>query len=224
MGKMTKVFLWIGGALLVVVGIVLIHDNPLPFPGMSPAESWSLIVDGAGATIAIVGLFVVWYQLYRHRTERRTDSDRQRMELEADHDRRQKQATIEYTSNVRVAWVTARRKLREALGEGKLTHDKVQQIMKQPEIDQQVRDLLGALEELAVGTNIEVFDREVIGMMCSSFLIDMYDDFEAYITASQREQPTYYVEFENLVRYLKDKRKPAPGPKVKGVTAKWPTE
>jgi hypothetical protein len=222
--RTAKWLLGIATALLVAVGIVIAYRTSLPFPSMTTAESWALIIDGGGATIALVGLGVVWYQLWRHRIERRADSTRQRRELEADHDRRQKQATIEYLSRVRLAWVEARRSIRKSLGKGSINHDRLKQIEANETIDEEIRGLCGALEELAVGVNTEVFDRDVVNMMCGTFLIGVYDDFEMYVKSCQKDMPTCYTEFESLVDYLKRKRKPGPGPKVQRITDNWPQE
>lgn len=182
-------------------------------------EAWSTL---AGTIIATVGLAVVWYQLRKHRKERAADNRKQLAELEADHDRRRMQATIEMANGLRSQWRQSKMAIRAAIGEGKITEEKLETINASEDLRERVHDLLSNVEHFAAGANAEVFDTKLIDRMCGGYMMGIADDFELVIRESRRAHATAYTELTTMVRELHKLREAGPGPKVKRISDGWP--
>jgi len=135
---------------------------------MTSFEIWSLVVTGGQLALGAVGLPIIWYQLRLHRKERADDNQQVRRELEADHDRRKKQVTIDYLVRTRPAWRLARGEIQKAVGSGKLNEEKLRTINASPDLDKQVHGFLGDLELFAVGVNSDVLDGGIVYSTCGS--------------------------------------------------------
>src|SRR5438034_1101016 len=87
---------------------------------MSNYEFWSLVTGFGTIVVALGGLLAVWYQVRLGRLDRAADSAAERKRLEADHDQRRKQVTIEYLNQVRSTWRTDRKDIEAVTRKGAL--------------------------------------------------------------------------------------------------------
>lgn len=179
-------------------------------------EWWSLFYQAILAGVAVVGLPVIWYQIWRGRADRSEDAKKQRAELEADHDRRKKQATVESCAELRDKWREHRVAIRSKLGHGPIDDAKLATAQADPELEGQIISLLSSLETFAAGANAEVFDADLISGICGSYLIAVWDDLERYIHEQQRiGGKSIYSEFAILVEGMHRRRAPVPLQPVK---------
>jgi len=110
--------------------------------------------------------------------------------FKADHERRRKQATIEYLGPVF-------RELRAKVRRSKQIHDS-----DLSEIE--IKDILGAFEHECVGLNTGVYDKEVFFRMFGPSIPEVYKVLLPYIERLRASYPKAYIEFEEVVRELED--------------------
>jgi len=65
-----------------------------------------------------------------------------------------------------------------------------------------VMSYLNTIENIAVGTNIGIFDITVIARLNGNNLINRYNDLRKYIDHERESYPGFYVDFERLVTRL----------------------
>jgi hypothetical protein len=159
---------------------------------MTPYEQLTLMV---ATTTAGILIFQVWLAL-------RT--------LVADHERRKKQATLEFVQQIRPVWLEAKHALEEKWGKDPLTSCELDEIDNDFQLLKLVRSLLGLLEHLSVGMNAGVFDKELLYRMSGSQLISIYQWLHTYIARAQKNIPTAYIEFQELVQHFEDKKRLRP--------------
>jgi hypothetical protein len=123
--------------------------------------------------------------------------------IKADHERRRKQATIEY---VAVIWRDTRLKLEAEYGFDQLTQDQMSQIRADHKKEAEVRHHLGVLEHMATGLHTGVYDKDLLYRMAATFVIQTYRRLKPYIEHMQKDFPTAYIEFARLAEEF-DKRK-----------------
>jgi hypothetical protein len=123
-----------------------------------------------------------------------------------DHDRRRKQATIEYINDVRDRYRAEHRHLLRALG-GPMNAQSVEKIRSNPDLNARLLDLLGLFEGLAAGVNAGVFDVELLNRVSGGYLIRVFETYKAYMLARRQSRwPSLYREFEQLVQDLRKLR------------------
>lgn len=118
----------------------------------------------------------------------------------ADHDRRKKQATIEYMTEVRPRWSKGRRTLNDKFGLGVMTEKDIEKTASDRNLRRIVREFLGSLEHLALGVNTNVFDRDIVLRMSGTYLLRIYLRMRLYIHTAQTRNPRAYCEFCELMR------------------------
>lgn len=128
----------------------------------------------------------------------------------SDHDRRRKQATIEYLNLIRPIYKSLLADSEKTLGPDIITSAGLETILKNNELRNTVKDFLSTLEHLCVGANTAVFDKELLFRMSANYLTRMYYKFKPYIDYVQQTLPTAYIEYEGLVKEFEDKRKLRP--------------
>lgn len=135
--------------------------------------------------------------------------------FKADHERRKKEATIEYINNVRQLWSKNRQDFDKKFGahSHSLTDEDVSNINNDKELKETVRGLLGLLEHISVGMNTGVYDKNLLFRMSGKYLIDLFDRFKPYIKESQKENPYSYIEFEELVVDFQERKRLRPDPR-----------
>ena len=130
--------------------------------------------------------------------------------IKADHERRRKQATIDFMLQVRPIWQESHRLLDERFGPGTLSGDALEEIQKNRDARDIISRLLGNLEHLAVGINTGVFDRELLFRTSAYFLTTIYHRLHPHIKKAQTSLPTAYIEFEQLAVEFDDRRRIKP--------------
>ena len=153
------------------------------------------------STIALcLGLFATFWQI-------RIASK----SLKADHERRKKQATIEYLNNLRTTYRKWNNTLIKKYGRDPAGMDTIEKIKADGKSWEILKDMLGMFEHLAVAVNSEVFDIDILNKMAGQYLVDVYQRWKTYIDQRRKDpnRELVYVEFEQLVHKLNLIRKPA---------------
>lgn len=133
--------------------------------------------------------------------------------MHADHERRQKQATMEYMTTVRPIWAESRRMLNDAFGNKALTEDDLNKLEESRDLQRIVRELLSKLEHLAVGVNTGVLNEDIIYRMSGSYLIRIYRRVSLYLEDAQKKNPYAYIEFMEMIRKFEEQRRLKPDPR-----------
>lgn len=128
----------------------------------------------------------------------------------ADHDRRRKQATVDYMRSVRPIWSEGRRALNDNFGNKAMTEEDIAKIDNDKDLQRLVREVLSWLEHLAVGANTEVFDKDLIYRMSASYLIRIYKRVALYVETTQKRNPYAYIEFQELMHDFIERRRKRP--------------
>jgi hypothetical protein len=125
----------------------------------------------------------------------------------AEHERQKKQATIEYVKAIRPLYREAKLKVDKKFGDKTLSEADVEELEKDFDTKESLKDLLSILEHAAVGMNAGVFDKDLWYRMSGSFLIRIYRRFYAYIKKAQQRQPSAYNEFLEIVIDFENRKK-----------------
>ncbi|MGK3994518.1 DUF4760 domain-containing protein [Sorangium sp. So ce1024] len=142
--------------------------------------------------------------------------------LRADHERRKKQATIEYANDIRDLWQQRRVTIENGINRRientskPLTPEEVQTIKDSPDLRDAVREFLARLEHLSVGVNTCVFDKNILYRMSGSYLIRVYEFMEPYIISVRPNSKYAYIELEHMVRDFAAQKRTSPDPRVVG--------
>jgi hypothetical protein len=149
------------------------------------------ITDAISSILAGVGLLAVLVTLY------------------ADHDRRKKQATIEYSNAIRDLWRTRRLSIENISGkhvdrDEVISDEDAKKLHEDATASNDVRELLARLEHLALGANTRVFDRTLLFRMSGTYFTRLYEYLHNYVQLSRKHTPAAYVEFEDLIKEFKN--------------------
>jgi len=120
----------------------------------------------------------------------------------ADHERRKKQATVEYINNIRNDYKVLNNKLIEKFSNHPIKMDGIDHLM-----EKDINLLLSILEHLSVGINTGVYDFNILNRMTGSFLVSRYYQLHPYISKAQLKNPLSYIEFEQLCSRIEEIRK-----------------
>jgi hypothetical protein len=134
--------------------------------------------------------------------------------IKIDHDRRRKQATLEYLNAIRPRYKSLFQDYEKVMGPDVLTKAGLETILSNNELRSMIKDYLSMLEHLSVGTNVGVFDKDLIYRISAQNLIGKYYKFKPYIDFAQKTLPTAYIEYENLVKEFENQKKLKPS--IKG--------
>ena len=122
--------------------------------------------------------------------------------LQADHERRKKQATFEYVNAVSERFRAALNKFDEKHG-----IDKVVDISNYDDDDRFiVKSYLNEIEYICAGVNAGVFDLQILHKMMGTGLIGRHHRFQQYINEKRQSKKTVFVEFSEVVRLLETLR------------------
>jgi len=127
----------------------------------------------------------------------------------ADHERRRKQATIEYINALRENYRRSNNALINKFGNDPIGKKEAKEIIDDEEYWALLKDMLGQFEHLSVGVNTNVFDIEILNKMSGQYLINVFDRWKKYIEL-RREVSTLkkvYIDFEILVNRLNSMRR-----------------
>lgn len=116
--------------------------------------------------------------------------------FKADHERRKKQATIEYVGNI---LRDARLKIDARYDLKTLTEEDIRRIKSNPEEEAELRNTLGAIEHLMVGIHTGVYDKDILYRMSASYITNLFDRVKPYIDVARNDFTQYaYKEFEEI--------------------------
>ena len=128
-----------------------------------------------------------------------------------DHDRRKKQATLARANELRELVASARMLIEIQFGEDPITMAHIEAIKADKKIASTIRTMLGHYEEVALGSNNGVYDKELLNNMCGGQFIRIYTQFKNYIlnararsTAPEEYKP--YGQLKELVLFFEQKR------------------
>lgn len=155
---------------------------------MSTYEILTLSIGVIGTTLVVIQLFMI------------------RKGFKADHERRQKQATIDHINSIRNQYETIHFKLRDKFGKKVINMDAINEPGKKD-----IEAFLNTIEHMAVGVNIGVFDLEVVNRAAGLFLITQKHRLYPYIEYARNTfgGRTIYKEYENMcfdIEALRQKR------------------
>lgn len=150
---------------------------------MSYFEKLSLILGTISISILVSQLYLL-YKSYK-----------------ADHERRRKQATIEYVNNIRKSYRPLSDKLREKFKERVINTEEVSE-----EDQQDIKEFLSIVEHLSVGINTGVYDLNILSRMSGRYFRNMYEKLLPYINFARQDSGsnTTYCEFEEVYTRLKE--------------------
>ena len=124
---------------------------------------------------------------------------------EADHERRSKQATIEYYSGLRDAQEEIRALVDTQLGTDTLSEAEVVALLDSQDgsTARALRLYLSRLEWLAADANSRVYDRAVLRRLAGTRIVWDFHRFRNYTLLQRRrlDHPTLHTELEALVEY-----------------------
>ena len=130
------------------------------------------------------------------------------LQFRAFHERRKKEATIEFINKVREVYRKVNYELKKEFGEGPLDEEKLSKLYANTDLWNQLKNMLALFEHLAVGVNSGVFDFDILSRMSGQYLINMFDRYSFYIRDRRKKlgNPRLYEEFEALVAKLRQHR------------------
>lgn len=124
----------------------------------------------------------------------------------ADHDRRKKEATINYLNQIRPKYKTLLKECEKSLGKDVISQETLESILTDEDLLNTVRDFLATLEHLSVGANTGVFDKDILFRMSANYLIRMHHRFKPYINNAQKNLPSAYIELGHLVNEFENRK------------------
>jgi len=131
-----------------------------------------------------------------------------------DHDRRRKQATIEFVGSVQPIFGDSHEELEELFGPDTITETFAHRIWTSDTFDEKddpeleaakkgklvLRSYLNRIEHIAAGANTGVFDKDLLHRLSGNFLVRMWDRYSNFIKIVQKELgKKRYSEFETMV-------------------------
>lgn len=136
--------------------------------------------------IQIAILFVISAQLYFfHKT------------YKADHERRKKQATVEYINSIRNDYRSLNDKLVDKYSTRPVNMNDIDDGTKKD-----IKLLLSILEHMSVGVNTGVYDFNILHRMSGSYLVGRYYQLHPHISKAQQKNPRFFIEFERLCKKI----------------------
>jgi hypothetical protein len=126
--------------------------------------------------------------------------------LMADHERRRKQATMEYIGRV---WRNVRSRV-EDRWDDILSKEDIEKINNDPKLRAFIWNTLGEIEHMAVGLNADVYDKDLFYRMTATPLIKIYDKLKPYMDLAQMDNRDAYIEFQELADDFKNRKRRRP--------------
>ena len=155
------------------------------------------------ANIAVIaGAVIAVLQLIRMRKS----NELQEKSITAGHERRKKQATIEFYNSINKESGPLMQEIRQKCGKNAIP---LSQLADDPDLREKIKRYLSLMERFSVGIHTNVYDLNVYDMMRGTVTIQSYHQLHDYIDQRRKETliPALYVEFEELTRKLEEMRK-----------------
>lgn len=123
----------------------------------------------------------------------------QQRTLMADHERRKKQSTLEYYSNIYPFLSEFRTKIIDVFGNGYVTPDDVRYIQNK-DIQKMIYEYLVIIERFAVGINSGIYDINVFAKTSGKVVSDMYKKLSPIIENMRiiQNYPEMFNDFEKM--------------------------
>jgi len=145
--------------------------------------------------LAIIGIILVVRQLKLSLEE-----------SEREHTRRQKEMTLNAYNAIRGELRRSIRNIRNRLGIedmfDRFTKEHLDKILTDKELRHEVIKMLGMINKFAVGVKHDVFNIELVNDLAGRLFIETYYQFEPYIKHVRQKSPTFYIEYERMVKRL----------------------
>ena len=158
------------------------------------AEKWRTLIELLSFIAAIFAAVILAFEVYR--TKRVLDKDAKW--------RRRSQTFQLYTSE-RLEITEKHRIIRDHFGIklGDIISEKqARELSNSPELKSAARFVLGKLERLAAGIELEVYDYDVVFKTTRNNILGIYGVYESYIKYTRSRQPNVYNSLEILVERL----------------------
>ena len=131
----------------------------------------------------------------------------------ADHERRQKQSTIEFFHEInRDTYELQKVMNKEGILIGPLPTDTkiIEKIVDDTNLREMVMRYLNLMNRLSVGIISKVYNLEIFSQMAGKSVINTYGWLESYILYRRKEmnRPTLFSDLEEMVEILKEMNKP----------------
>lgn len=176
-------------------------------------------MDIALLAVNVLLLSVIAWQAWEARRQAegaRAQAVAVREQTAADHERRKKQATIEYYSNLRSSRRELQAEVEHKFGHDALAASEVVLLLDQEErgeptaieVIRLIKAYFTGLESLAAGVNLEVFDYQTLRRLGGAHIRTVFRQYRAFVDVSRqrKSQDTLYVELELLHDRLSQER------------------
>lgn len=122
-----------------------------------------------------------------------------------DHERRRKQATIEYFEDMTSKLYDVQAKFNTKLNQLNI---EIEMLDTDMELLKDATEVLAAFERLCVGVNTNIFDFDILERMAGSYLVMVYFRFAPYIEKIRKDasRTNSYIEFEQVAIRIKQRR------------------
>ncbi|MCL2059261.1 MAG: DUF4760 domain-containing protein [Oscillospiraceae bacterium] len=159
----------------------------------------------SNATI-VIGIVVAIMQL----KNMQISNDLLKKSTIADHERRKKQSTIEFTHTVLEERTIAAREINRIFPNDQVINVDDPRYNDNVVLQAAVFKYLSLMERLAVGINIGVYDLHTYIRIIGRRTVDFYKRLEPIIIARRRklDMPSLYIDFEKLVKDIVKESKP----------------
>lgn len=128
--------------------------------------------------------------------------------LIADHERRKKQSTLEFYSNIYPYLSEFRAKITDVFDNGYITPDDIR-YKQNTDIQRMIYEYLVIIERFAVGINSGIYDINVFAKMSGKVVSDMYKKLSPIIEDMRIVQnyPEMFCDFEKMSKDVEEVRK-----------------
>lgn len=130
-----------------------------------------------------------------------------RQESEKEHQRRQNEMTLNAYNAVRGDLRETIRRVRIKLELKDMftpfTEKKLEQIISDQVLRDDVARMLGFLNKFAVGVKYDVFNIQLLNDLSGTLFIETFNQFKLYIDWVRKDVKIFYVDYERLVEKLK---------------------
>lgn len=151
-----------------------------------------------------VGSVVAVFQLIQMKKSNMLQSK----SLLADHERRKKQSTLEFYSNIYPYLSEFRTKITDVFDNGYVTPDDIR-YKQNADIQKMIYEYLVIIERFAVGINSEIYDINVFAKMSGKIVSDMYKKLSPIIEDMRcvHNYPEMFCDFEKMSKDIEEVRK-----------------
>ncbi len=152
--------------------------------------------DIASIPLAILGVILIVRQLNMSLAE-----------SERDHLRRQKEMTLNAYNSIRSDLRRSIRNIRHTLNLedmfDQFKREHLNSILEDKQLRHEVVKMLGLINKFAVGVKHDVFNIELVNDLAGRLFVETYSQFEPYIKYIRKDSPYFYIEYERMVKRLK---------------------